>query len=197
MADGFLGRWSRRKLDVKAGEPENSEVVIPAKAGTQGALDPRLRGDDGGGGDAAGGGDGEVKPAPPTLEDTHSLTPESDFKPFMNAGVSPEVKNAAMKKLFTDPHFNVMDGLDTYIDDYSKPDPIPYAMLRQLASAKFLGLFDEEEKQEAKEAARKARDVADNPTSQSVAKSEADADPDLRLQPDDAAPGKDPGRGAQ
>ena len=43
-----------------------------------------------------------------------------------------------MKKLFADPHFNVMDGLDTYIDDYAKPDPIPPAMLRQLASAKFL-----------------------------------------------------------
>ena len=50
-----------------------------------------------------------------------------------------------MKKLFADPHFNVMDGLDIYIDDYSKPDPIPEAMLRKLASAKFLGLFDEEE----------------------------------------------------
>ena len=39
--------------------------------------------------------------------------------------VAPDVKNAAMKKLFADPHFNVMDGMDTYIDDYSKPDPIP------------------------------------------------------------------------
>ena len=38
--------------------------------------------------------------------------------------------NAALKKLFSDPHFNVMDGLDTYIDDYGKPDPIPPSMLR-------------------------------------------------------------------
>jgi hypothetical protein len=37
-----------------------------------------------------------------------------------------------------------MDGLDTYIDDYSKPDPIPEAMLRQLNQAKDLFLFDEE-----------------------------------------------------
>jgi hypothetical protein len=50
-----------------------------------------------------------------------------------------------MKKLFTDPHYNVMDGLDIYIDDYSKPDPMPASMLRQLASAKFLNLFEEEE----------------------------------------------------
>jgi hypothetical protein len=200
MADGFLGRWSRRKLEGSEGkpvEPEGPKGVIPAEAGTQSALDPRLRGDD------------EIiqeTPLPLTLDDAKSLTPESDFRPFMNAGVAPDVKNAAMKKLFSDPRYNVMDGLDTYIDDYSKPDPIPREMLRQLASAKFLGLFDEEEKQEALEAARQARDVADNPTTQSVAESDAapavpsplqDADPDLRLQPDDAAPGKDPGHGAQ
>ena len=194
MADGFLGRWSRRKLDVKEGKPvEPAPTVVPAPAGIQGALGPRLRGDD------AVRGDDEVKPEPPapTLADAQALTSESDFKPFMNAGVAPDVKNAAMKKLFSDPHFNVMDGLDTYIDDYSKPDPIPREMLRQLASAKFLGLFDEEEKQEVLEAVRQARDVADNPTTQSVAESGTDADPDLRLQPDDAAPGKDPGNGAQ
>ena len=71
-----------------------------------------------------------------------------------------------MKKLFSDPRYNVMDGMDVYIDDYSKPDPIPYAMLRKLASAKFLGLFDEEEKEEAEaaQAAQQARDVADNPS---------------------------------
>jgi hypothetical protein len=41
-----------------------------------------------------------------------------------------------MKKLFTDPHFNVMDGLDIYIDDYTKFEPIPAAMLAMLVHAK-------------------------------------------------------------
>ncbi len=50
---------------------------------------------------------------------------DSDFKPFVAKNVAPEVKNAAFKKLFADPHFNVMDGLDTYIDDYSKSDADP------------------------------------------------------------------------
>jgi len=120
--------------------------------------------------------------------------------------VTPEVKNAAMKKLFADPRYNVMDCLDVYTGDYSRPDPIPHAVLRKLASAKFLGLFDEEERQE--EAARQARDVADNLTEQTVAQSSPvpqavpevpelpeHADPDLRLQQDHAAPGEDPGRG--
>jgi hypothetical protein len=80
----------------------------------------------------------------PTLQDAQSLSIDSDFKPFASRAVAPEVRNAAMKKLFTDPHFNVMDGLDIYIDDYTQPDPLPAAMLKQMASAQFMGLVEEE-----------------------------------------------------
>jgi hypothetical protein len=196
MSDGFLGRWSRRKLDVKEGravEPEplvEPQPVIPAEAGIQGALDPRLRGDD-----------EAEKPPPPTLEDAQALTPESDFRRFAMSDVTPDVKNAAMKKLFADPRYNVMDGMDVYTGDYSQPDPMPESMLRSLASAKFLGLFDQQEEEEA----AGPRDVADNPKAQTVAQSgEAPtavpeppphADPDLRLQQDHAAAGEDPGDG--
>jgi hypothetical protein len=86
-----------------------------------------------------------------TLADARQLTKDSDFKPFMAGDVTPDVRNAAMKQLFADPHFNVMDGLDIYIDDYSKSDPIPESMLRQMTSAKFLNLFDDEEDEEKKE----------------------------------------------
>ena len=76
----------------------------------------------------------------------------------MGQGVTPEVKNAAMKKLFADPHFNVMDRMDIYIDDYSQPDPLPLAMLRQMNGAKFLNLFEDEEKAEL-EAVTKPEDT--------------------------------------
>ncbi len=52
-----------------------------------------------------------------------------------------------MKKLFSDPHYNVMDGLDIYIDDYGKPDPIPLEMLRRMAQSHALGLFADDEEQ--------------------------------------------------
>jgi Protein of unknown function (DUF3306) len=146
-------------------------------------------------------GGGTPEPPPLTLADAQALTTESDFRPFIARDVAPEVKNAAMKKLFSDPHFNVMDRLDTYIDDYTQPDPIPPAMLRSLASAKFLGLFDEEERQERE--AKEAREAADNLAGETVAQSAAapvvppalpdDNDPDLRLQPDHAPPGQAPG----
>ena len=127
---------------------------------------------------------------PPTLEDVQSLTPQSDFTRFTRPDVAPDVKNAAMKKLFADPHFNQMDGLDVYIDDYCKPDPLPMSMARQLASARFLKLFEEKE-----EETPQGREVADNPTAPSVAQSDPDADPDLRLQQDHAPGPAGPGQG--
>lgn len=204
MSDGFLGRWSRRKLDVKHGkvveaEPDEVALTLPS---------PQPSPASGRGREAEEGVSETIpeQPPPPTLEEAQALTPQSDFKRFAAADVAPDVKNTALKKLFADPRYNVMDGLDVYIDDYSKPDPMPDSMLRQLASAKFLGLFDKEEKEEAAaEEARRARDVADNPIAQTVAQSEATpqavpdpiphADPDLRLQQDHATPGEDPGRG--
>ncbi len=50
-----------------------------------------------------------------------------------------QLKRAALKQLFRDPRFNVMDGLDTYIDDYTQADPIApdvLADLLQRASAR-------------------------------------------------------------
>ncbi|MET0345809.1 MAG: DUF3306 domain-containing protein, partial [Casimicrobiaceae bacterium] len=67
-----------------------------------------------------------------------SLTPQSDFTPFMRPDVDPSLRSAALRKLFADPHFNVMDGLDTYIDDYSKPDPISPDVVKLLNQARYI-----------------------------------------------------------
>lgn len=145
MTDGFLGRWSRRKQEVRDGrpleeqrqvtpEPATSAAVVPADAvvpaTTASQTPPAV----------------EVAAPPPTLEEAQALHPQSDFKRFVATDVDPQVRNAAMKKLFADPHFNVMDGLDIYIDDYSQPDPLPLSMLRKMASAQFLNLVEPEEK---------------------------------------------------
>ncbi len=73
-----------------------------------------------------------------------NLTPDSDFGQFMRQEISEEIRRKAMKTLFADPHFNVMDGLDIYIDDYSISEPIPEAMMATLQQAKEL-LFDQAE----------------------------------------------------
>jgi len=216
MADGFLGRWSQRKQAVQQGKPieepvppaVRAELVeAPAETGK-----PALR--------QAQGERTEIAPPsvqppppPPTLEDVQALTPQSDFKPFMAGNVDPEVKNAAMKKLFADPHFNVMDRMDIYIDDYSQPDPLPLSMLRKMASAQFLGLVEEEKKPAAAgqplpdnpalpaTPASAAPDPNPPPAAATAAvteqpETEHHADPDLRLQQDHAAGPQGPGGGA-
>ena len=206
MADGFLNRWSQRKQDVRAGKPLAEPVSAPPPPAAPAQVAPHPAEKSADVAQAA-------APELPTLADAQQLTPASDFKPFMVRGVAADVKNAAMKKLFTDPHFNVMDRLDTYIDDYSIADPIPEAMLRKMVSAKFLNLFDDEDEEEKPEAQPEARpaneqpvavsDVPDTAVPETIAQSaiplEAptlnDDDTDLRLQPDHAPEREGVGRG--
>lgn len=236
MAEGFLGRWSQRKQAQRAGKaleepvtPPASDVIDasvvtdkvvsvrpelveglegfdqsssarPAKLSPNGSvIDGTYTGP-------------ALAPSPLSLDDVQRLTTESDFKPFVARGVAPEVRNAAMKKLFADPHYNVMDRLDIYIDDYSQPDPLPQSMLRQMASAQFLNLFEEEKNQPPP-----LGDDADTRSADSVPQSaqppQTGVEPsienqpqapgpdhdhtDLRLQPNHAAGRPEPGRGTE
>jgi hypothetical protein len=137
--DNFFSRWSRRKAQVRSGDPLPAEPPPVARAAPSAAVPAA--------GVAPAPGTPGAEPAaprpPPTLDDVAQLTPESDFKAFVARGVSPEVRNAAVKKLFADPHFNVMDGLDIYIDDYSKPSPLSAAMMAKMVGAQFLKLVDD------------------------------------------------------
>jgi len=72
------------------------------------------------------------------LPSIDTLSIDSDYSPFMQTGVDETVKRGALKKLFSDPRFNVMDGLDVYIDDYSKPDPIDPDIVRTLVQARYI-----------------------------------------------------------
>ena len=135
---GFLSRWSQRKALARQGgeaalppEPERTVEAASIPAPIAAPLAEPVP--------AA-----EPAEPPPTLADVAQLTPASDFSRFVAQGVQPEVKNAALKTLFADPRFNVMDGLDTYIDDYSVPSPLPASMLKKMASARFLGLLTDD-----------------------------------------------------
>jgi Protein of unknown function (DUF3306) len=151
MTEGFLGRWSKRKqesLTVETAPEAKSRLDETQKpnGSSRASNAPDI---DSAKSAAAIRAEADVQEATlPSMSDVLNLTKESNFAPFVARNVSPEVRNAAMKKLFTDPRYNVMDRLDIYIDDYSRPDPLPLAMLRQLASAQFLNLFDDEEKKE-------------------------------------------------
>jgi hypothetical protein len=135
MADGFLGRWSRRKAGLEpegldGAAPELKPKVTPTPAPQDKKTIENTTAP------------AEAEPLPPTLEDAESIDRFApDFSAFMKPNVDPAVQQAAMKKLFSDPHFNIMDRLDIYIDDYSIPDPIPMEMLKRMVQSESLGLF--------------------------------------------------------
>lgn len=215
MADGFLGRWSRRKLDAQQGKPLEEPERPPAPTVPPAAAAPASP-------TAAPAEPAAPEPPPPTLQDAQALTPQSDFTPFVARGVAPEVRNTAMKKLFTDPHFNVMDGLDIYIEDYTQPTPLPARLLQEMASARALGLVQDDPAPATPprgaaastgEAAQEPVDVAQSHLCTAVPSPQAPdgalpqdtpappashdphAHPDLRLQPDHAPRREGVGRG--
>ncbi|MDD5030004.1 MAG: DUF3306 domain-containing protein [Rhodoferax sp.] len=192
VAEGFLGRWSERKQAQRAGQPladtdvKPKSVVAHATAAQVATVCvSKMPADGPPVGASAVGAPAHAQPeavvasAPaPTLDDVKALTPDDSFARFVAPDVSPTVRNAAMKKLFADPHYNLMDGLDIYIDDYSLPSPLPATMLQKMASAQFMKLVDEPE-----------TPAADNTLSPALLPNpEIHHDhPDLRLQPDHAA----------
>lgn len=114
-----LSRWSRRKLEASA-EASMAPSVAPsaAPANAMATASPAAN-----------------APAPaaaPELPSIDSLNFHSDFTAFLRPEVDENLKRAALKQLFRDPRFNVMDGLDIYIDDYTKADPIAPDVLKDL-----------------------------------------------------------------
>lgn len=113
--EAFLERWSRRKLE----QAEENPAPPVAKE--------------------------EANEPPVALPPVESLTPESDFAPFMNAKVDGGTRRAALKKLFADAHYNIPDPFEAYSEDWTVGEPIPMEMLKTLNHAQKL-LFDEPEK---------------------------------------------------
>jgi len=120
--EGFLRRWARLKAHP---------VEAPAATDADAAAPPEPPAPV----EARGVESNDARRPAPTLDDVAQLTRESDYSAFVAQGVDKTVQRMALKKLFADPHFNVMDGLDIYIDDYNKVAPLTAEMLASLKHA--------------------------------------------------------------
>ncbi len=103
--ESVLSRWSRRKAEARQAEAQPAAVEAGA---ADAAAAPAAVEDE--------------KPVltDADMPDLDTLTEESDFSPFMSAGVSDELRNLALRKLFRAPVFNIRDGLDEYDDDFTQ-----------------------------------------------------------------------------
>lgn len=102
MSDGFLSRWSRLKSETKG---ENPAAPAPDPAPQPPPTATAAPEDDA---------------SPPELPAIESLTRESDFSPFLRAGVPEDLRRAALSRLWaSDPLFTQPEVFDLHMEDYN------------------------------------------------------------------------------
>lgn len=125
--EAFLSRWSRLKQEQAREAPAHAAPAPGAANETQ----------------------------PPVLPPVDELTPKSDFAPFMHPKVGEALRRVALKKLFSDPHFNAPDLYEAYSGDWTGGDPISDELLKTLNQARTV-LYREEEAAKEKDAAQES-----------------------------------------
>ena len=139
-SEPFINRWSRLKEQARTEQQQAPEPAESEKARA-----------------------GDAKGPPPELPPVERLTPDSDFRPFLDPRVDEDTRRAALKKLFADARFNVIDEMDVYIDDYTKADPIPPAMLAALKQAQNILEWAKGEKPASEQEAGRERERGEEP----------------------------------
>ncbi len=117
MAEDFLRRWSRLK-HAQAAEKPLEKKDQPAEKKQE-----------------------QPVPLPPI----DKITADSDFTAFMQPKVEDALRRAALKKLFSDPRFNIPDPFEAYSGDWTGGEPISAEMLATLNQARTLLFSDKKE----------------------------------------------------
>jgi Protein of unknown function (DUF3306) len=118
MSDNFLARWSRRKrAETHPGAPPTEEASAKPRADPD-AAEPRES--------------AAAAPAPPQAFDPASLPPideitaATDIRPFLAAGVPPELRQAALRRAWiADPKIRDFVGPADYDWNFNSPDAVP------------------------------------------------------------------------
>jgi hypothetical protein len=105
-----LSRWARRKQEAREAREAPAIVNEMPVVEAESMLDVPVP--------------DEIPEEPVALTDADmpdidALGEDSDFTGFMSPGVSDELRNLALRKLFHAPVFNIRDGLDEYDEDYT------------------------------------------------------------------------------
>ncbi len=164
-SETFIGRWSRLKRSGGGADPAAAPAPQAPAANAPQRPDAHSR-------------ETQAAETPlPELPPIDQLTPDSDFRPFMDPRVPEALRRMALKKLYADPHFNVPDMLDDYAGDYTLIEALPAGMAGKLAHARrtLLGR-DEADRIEAEE-----RQIAEEAT--------GDSGPAVPADTAEAAPG--------
>ena len=165
---GFLRRWSERKRGARGGqEDEPLDAATPSVP--QGEAVEAVN---------------EQANRVLTDEDMpplESLDEDSDYSGFLSPGVSERLRRAALRKLFSSPKLNVVDGLDDYAEDYRS-----FEALGDIVTADMR--FDQErEAERAKQALEEQTREAVEDTEVAAAQAEEKAEEEAAASSDEPA----------
>jgi len=140
---GFLKRWSRRKADPEgtAGPPANDQADPAADEHRVDAPHEQPGPDDH---------TQEPIKTDADMPDLDSINDGSDVSEFFSPGVSQELRNQALRRLFRTARFNVIDPLDDYNEDFRN-----FELLGDLVTSDMRHRMEMDEQQRA-EARRQA-----------------------------------------
>ncbi len=169
--ENFASRWSRRKIEARKTAEKPAETQPPAEPAPAAPAVANT-------GAAAAPTDASAPRELPPLESLKGLA--SEYTEFLKPGVGENLRRSALKKLFSDPHFENFERFEAYCEDFTQGEPIPLAMLKTLEHAKGL-LFDDEEKKDAHAA-------AETPAVQSLPEAAEKAQGEAQAEASSAAP---------
>ncbi len=114
----FFSRWSQRKAEQRETEftTDEADDAIEAADSTIDDVDENE----------------EIILTDEDMPDIESLDQNSDYGQFFSTGVSDELRDLALQKLFRLPEFNLRDGLNDYDDDFSKMPALAEAVVSKL-----------------------------------------------------------------
>lgn len=114
----FLSRWSRLKQASREEAPP-APTASADDAAAQSLAEARAAAEPAGHGE-----DGAPVDEPPELPPLESLTEESDFSAFMQATVDPALRRMALRKMWSNPKYALVDPLDPFRADFAAFTPL-------------------------------------------------------------------------
>ena len=139
-----LSRWSRRKQQM-AEETKKKDLALDVEQ--ENSLENNLVESNS---EEASGEEQQPVLTDADMEPVETLSENSDFSKFMSPGVSDELRNLALRKMFKAPFFNIRDGLDEYDEDYTT-----FEKLGDIVTADMRHQMELEAERKAEEEARK------------------------------------------
>ena len=173
--EGFVARWSRRKIEEK--EPSKDTKSEVSKLEESAPLDADSTLDEG----------DEGKTNVDDLPDVETLNESSDYTPFLKDGVPEKLKRMALRKLWkSNPAFGFIDGLDDYDEDYSAIGMVAQEIFTNYKPGK--GMVDPDETEEEIDEAVKAEgEVEPEEEARDLGEIEAEAEAEAEAEEDEVA----------